>query len=433
MKRFLTLLLSGLLVLSSLLFAVACDGSTTEPGTTTPPATTPTDPTYTVKIIDEAGNPVSGVEVQFCTDSGCSPISTASDADGMIVATQKADAYKVQLTSVPAGYVKDEIYRTFNENNYVEIVLAEAPLGSEENPEIIVSDSLLVTLTAGQTYYVAVRNPGAQQILIEDPNAVITYSENAYTAVDGVLVLPLNNVSGDGRTTAVLGVSASDGKAATFTVKIESLPGTMGNPYPLNSLDELSVSLPKDTTVYYQWTATENGNFCASRTDDNTNIVLIVNSRTTGDMSKEESAPDKTLLGVEKGETVLIGISALNRNESTFTVSFEMTPADPNAEFTYVVSVGTLLAGIPDVTVEIYNANDELITTVVTDTEGKAIYTNVWMDAYAKIILPDGYTLYQGGGDVEPSDRTEFYLRSGSFGTANAIFTLVPTDLGEEE
>ena len=352
MKKLLTVLLVASLVLSSLLFAVACDGDSTEPTTTTPPAEGPDEPV--------------------------------------------------------------EPY--------------EPALGEEGNPETIASDSLLVTLAAGQTYYVAVRNPGSQQVIIEDANAVITYNGATYTAVDGILLLTLTDVSGDGRKTAVLGVSAADGSASSFTVKVEARPGTMGNPYTLESLDDLNVTLPKDTTIYYQWTATENGNFCASRSDSNTNVVLIINNRTTGDMSS-----DSTVLGIEQGETVLVAVSTLNRREASVTVSFEMVAADPSAEFTYAVSVGTLAYGISDVTVQIYNANNELITTLVTDANGSAVYTGVWMDAYARITLPEGYTLIQNGEEAEPTDRAEFHLHSGSFGKADAIFTLVAPELDEEE
>ena len=352
MKKILTLLLAALLILSSLLFAVACDGDSTESTTTTPPAEGPEDP----------------------------------------------------------------------------VEPPEPELGEEGNPETIASDSLLVTLAEGQTYYVAVRNPGSQQVIIEDANAVITYNGATYTAVDGILLLTLADASGDGRKTAVLGVSAADGSAATFTVKVEARPGTMGNPYTLESLDDLNVTLPKDTTIYYQWTATENGNFYASRNDANTNVVLIINNRTTGDMSS-----DSTVLGIEQGETILVAVSTLNRREANVTVSFEMVAADPTAEFTYAVSVGTLSYGLSDVSVEIYNVNDELITTLVTDANGSAVYTGVWMDAYAKITPPDGYTFIQSGEDVEPTDRAEFHLHSGLFGTADAIFTLVAPELDEEE
>lgn len=145
LTKWLSVLLLATLLLSSVLVFTACDGDSTEPTTTTPAADGPSDPadpsdptnpstppantnpTYTVKIIDEAGNPVSGAKIQFCTDSGCSPIVTASGADGIITVTNKpANEYKVQLRFVPEGFVMDTDYRAFNEDNHVEIVLIAA-------------------------------------------------------------------------------------------------------------------------------------------------------------------------------------------------------------------------------------------------------------------------------------------------------------------
>ena len=57
--------------------------------------------TYTVKVVDENGNPIVGALVQMCSDT-CFP--SATDANG--VATFKlADAeYKVSFLTLPAGY-----------------------------------------------------------------------------------------------------------------------------------------------------------------------------------------------------------------------------------------------------------------------------------------------------------------------------------------
>ena len=57
--------------------------------------------TYTVKVVDESGNPIAGALVQMCSDT-CFP--SATDANG--VATFKlADAeYKVSFLTLPAGY-----------------------------------------------------------------------------------------------------------------------------------------------------------------------------------------------------------------------------------------------------------------------------------------------------------------------------------------
>lgn len=62
------------------------------------------NPVYTVKIVDEGGNPIAGVMVQICQGETCLP-GPLSDENG-IVTFQVAEAdYKVSfLGGVPAGY-----------------------------------------------------------------------------------------------------------------------------------------------------------------------------------------------------------------------------------------------------------------------------------------------------------------------------------------
>ena len=109
--RKLIMIVSVLLCLSCLL--CACDqpvvadgeeGSSSVTTSSTEGSQKPVDDgkvTYTVKVVDEAGNPVTGGMIQFCLNS-CMPCPL--DANG--VATMKlAEAdYKVSFTIIPAGY-----------------------------------------------------------------------------------------------------------------------------------------------------------------------------------------------------------------------------------------------------------------------------------------------------------------------------------------
>lgn len=62
---------------------------------------TKAEPTYTVKVVDESGNPIAGAIVQLCLDA-CVP--SVTNADGVAeFFLEKAD-YKVSFTVMPAGY-----------------------------------------------------------------------------------------------------------------------------------------------------------------------------------------------------------------------------------------------------------------------------------------------------------------------------------------
>lgn len=107
--KFLCLLLALIMVLG----LCACGGnaeSTTVASTTgattaaTTEATTEPDDgkvTYTIKVTDEAGNPISGAMVQICLDN-CYPGATG--ADGVAIFNVVEADYKVSFLSLPAGY-----------------------------------------------------------------------------------------------------------------------------------------------------------------------------------------------------------------------------------------------------------------------------------------------------------------------------------------
>lgn len=103
------------------------DGTTTNPSTT---VSTPVDDgkvTYTVRVVDENGNGVTGGMIQFCLDS-CMPC--VLDENGVAsMALPEAD-YKVSFTMMPAGYAlageETEFY--FPDGSY-ELTITLKPVG----------------------------------------------------------------------------------------------------------------------------------------------------------------------------------------------------------------------------------------------------------------------------------------------------------------
>ena len=115
-KRFLTLCLVICLALS----LIACGNTQaetpkneetqaptanqTEAPEVTDAPTENSNPVYTVKIVDEAGNPVVGAMVQICQGETCMP-GPMTGADGTVTFQVAEANYKVSfLGSVPAGY-----------------------------------------------------------------------------------------------------------------------------------------------------------------------------------------------------------------------------------------------------------------------------------------------------------------------------------------
>ena len=104
MRKILTVLLALVVMLS----LAACGEI---PAETTAPTTAPTvqttlptaekNPSYTVKVVDQSGNPIAGAMVQLCSES-CIPALT--NAEGIATYNVAEANYKVSFVSLPAGY-----------------------------------------------------------------------------------------------------------------------------------------------------------------------------------------------------------------------------------------------------------------------------------------------------------------------------------------
>ena len=76
---------------------------------------------YIMHVVDQDGNPVEEVTVNFCTDVSCVP--KESDEDGLITFTGAPDAYHVTIVDAPDGYSWDEDYGMYTPREYGEWVL----------------------------------------------------------------------------------------------------------------------------------------------------------------------------------------------------------------------------------------------------------------------------------------------------------------------
>ena len=76
---------------------------------------------YIIHVVDQNGDPVPEVYVNFCNDTACVPCE--SDDDGTIVYTGKPDVYHVQVIDYPEGYSCDESFEMYTTETYGEWVL----------------------------------------------------------------------------------------------------------------------------------------------------------------------------------------------------------------------------------------------------------------------------------------------------------------------
>ena len=76
---------------------------------------------YVIHVVDQDGNPVEEVTVNFCTDTACTPEET--DEAGMIAFEGEPREYHVQVVDVPEGYSYDEGFDMYTTAEYGEWAL----------------------------------------------------------------------------------------------------------------------------------------------------------------------------------------------------------------------------------------------------------------------------------------------------------------------
>lgn len=104
----------------------------------TPDAPIPSD-NCEVTVVDEKGDPVEGVGIQFCTDELCSLVKT--DTDGRAVFEGDADKYSVHVLKVPEGYVYTGEEFDINRGEKITVSLEPASTNAEASASESGSDS----------------------------------------------------------------------------------------------------------------------------------------------------------------------------------------------------------------------------------------------------------------------------------------------------
>ena len=97
------------------------------PEDTTEQTEDPNKIVYTVYIVDEEGNPVTGGMIQFCLDS-CSPVIIDENGVAVFSPSEEAD-YDVKFLSMPEGYTystEEEVFHFAEGQMELTIVLKKA-------------------------------------------------------------------------------------------------------------------------------------------------------------------------------------------------------------------------------------------------------------------------------------------------------------------
>ena len=211
----------------------------------TPAASNNNEITYTVKVIDGAGNPyTSGVIVQFMKDGEKAALQTV-DENGVAAKTLAKGAYTVELmfTGNADDYYYDNAGLTLSADKpELEIVLSKKAaaetrtlsIGSSDYEAFFVADgSTYVELAAGERSYFlfSPTAAGTYEISVSDPNVTLGYygaphfvqSESIEEVVDGAFTVSISTsmigTGNTGTTVLVLGIDSAEGGSCVLTVE----------------------------------------------------------------------------------------------------------------------------------------------------------------------------------------------------------------------
>ena len=174
---------SVMLLIVAMVAAVMCGCSNnTNDATNNTTEATKGEETYTVKIVDQTGAPVVSVILQL-TDAKGETSLAVTDANGTVSVTSATAMDMVTLSSIPSGYVTDEVPTSVKFNGETELTIT---LVAEE----VQNNNVTYTVTILDQNGAAV--PGVTIQLCDDENcklpvvtdengvAVCTYEEAEY-------------------------------------------------------------------------------------------------------------------------------------------------------------------------------------------------------------------------------------------------------------
>lgn len=127
MKRIIAAILALCALVCVSLAVVSCDNAGNGDTVTTTQkeeVTTAAKVTYTVKVVDENGNPVAGAYVQLCeaTEEGRCFMPIATDANGVATMELEEGPYKT-MVNMADGYTFSEEYTPFGNEKTVTLTV----------------------------------------------------------------------------------------------------------------------------------------------------------------------------------------------------------------------------------------------------------------------------------------------------------------------
>ena len=358
MKKIFSLLAVLMLLFALTVSMVSCGGEQTPPNDNEPPVTgdgsgdgdgdveggekpdggapEETDVYFTITVLNDRDEPVSGIMVQMCEGETCIPKRT-DDNGKAIFKVAKEDAnlnYEAKLLNIPDGYDGDsESYYAFDEDRNVTLYIFKQPDGTAEYPYFVAEDHNEYTVAAGAPLNFQIRGSAERYVVFKGEGFEVKYGEETYTPADGqVKIMFLSESTFMPCSFTVTGKADAD---VALVIENEYIPGTSGAPIVIESLaNAITATVTNGTTVYYDWVAVKTGVLVFS-CDNIANNVTLYNTSSYLQTSPTDGA-SALYIDVTAGDVVSVMVSANFASsaaadatkEITFTLAEYLATAD---------------------------------------------------------------------------------------------------------
>lgn len=270
--------------------------------------------TFTVKVAE--GNVAPGVVLTLTNVGGTEKVLTTA-ADGTVSATLELGRYSIEYDSLPEICMPDVFFIDIEETtSAVTLTLKDnTPDGSAEKPFFLSELTTPLTLNAGEELYYSFMGAAKCDIKIAGNGITVKYNGQTYTAVAGVVTVPVVP-SGDtavGNSLKKFSVTNTSGSQLNTSISIVYPLGSRDNPISLVTSSTV-VNVEGGASVYYKWVADKSGVLLVTSANNKNNIGMT--NVATNAVSSQTSGSRGEYLAVTAGDEIIIAVSSIDVQNS---------------------------------------------------------------------------------------------------------------------
>ncbi len=279
-------------------------------------------------VTDNYGEAMEGATLIVQDKYGTVNLTGTVGANGFYSLVLDPGEYMVMVEDLPDYHLAGVYTITVQAGmSDVEVAVQDnTPNGTLEKPFTVLEEPLTMNFNANETFHFGVRCGTGKYMVVENANAEVSYNGVVYTAdADGKIAVRIH--SSDPKGQIIFTITNKSEEGQDITVQLFADPGTMENPYVVENGQSYTAHVVGDSSVYYQYIATADGQLTITSPTAVGSITLF-NMNTSRMEGPSEGASTLTLTEVKAGDVVRIEVFVTNEateeeNDVEFTLSFE--------------------------------------------------------------------------------------------------------------